>query len=68
MTIKLNLWDIMEKKRITGLKLSKLSWISPEHISKMKYWTTESIKLWTIEKLLNSLDIELNELLTYKKE
>jgi len=59
---------LMVKKRITGIKLSELSWISPEHISKMKNGWTQKIELDTIEKLLVSLEVEPNDLFKYKKE
>jgi len=68
MKLYLNLWEVMKKKKITWIELAKLSWISPEHISKMRNWATEPIKLWTVEKLLNSLDVKIDELLIYKKE
>ena len=68
MTIYLNIWDLMKKKWISGLELSKLSWISPEHISKMKRWWTKRIELDTIEKLLVSLDAKPNDLLKFKQK
>lgn len=68
MTIYINLWELMVKKKVTGIKLSELSWISPEHISKMKNWWTQKIELDTIEKLLVSLEAEPNDLFKYKKE
>ena len=68
MTIYINIWELMKQKWLTAVKLAKLSWLTPEHISVIKHWKTKKIELETIEKLLNTLEVEPNDLFKYKNE
>lgn len=66
MTIYINIWELMKIKWLTAVKLAELSWLTPEHISVIKSWKTTRIELDTIEKLLNTLEVEPNDLFKYK--
>lgn len=66
MNLHINLWELMNKKWITAVKLSALTWLTPEHISKIKNWKTKKIELSTIDKLIQQLDVEPNDLFKYK--
>ena len=62
MKIEINLWELMGKNKMTALKLSSLTWISPIQISKIKNWKTTKINLQTIVEFLKAFDCEPNDL------
>jgi len=66
MTIYINIWELMKKEWLTAVKLAKLTWLTPEHISVIKNWKTQRIELKTIDKLLRYLKAEPNDLFKYK--
>ncbi|MFK7780499.1 MAG: helix-turn-helix domain-containing protein [Candidatus Gracilibacteria bacterium] len=68
MTIYINIGELMKKKGFTAVKLAELSGLTPEHISVIKSGKTKRIEFDTIDKLLNTLEVEPNELFKYKKE
>ena len=47
---------------MTAVELSKISWISPINLSKIKNGKTTSIALDTIAKLLTAFECEPNDL------
>lgn len=65
MALYINLTQLMKEKWINALKLSKLTWLTPEHISVIKRGKTSQIKLDTIEKLIIAFEIEPNQLFTH---
>jgi DNA-binding Xre family transcriptional regulator len=62
MKIEINLWELMGKHKMTALKLSSLTWISPIQISKIKNGKTTKINLQTIAQFLKAFDCEPNDL------
>jgi DNA-binding Xre family transcriptional regulator len=63
MKIEINLWELMGKNKMTALKLSSLTWISPIQISNIKNGKTSKIELQTIAKFLEAFDCTPNDLI-----
>lgn len=68
MSIYINLEELLLKKGMKAIELSKVANLTPEHISLIKNWKTTKIELATIEKLLRHLDAEPNDLFKYTTE
>ena len=62
MKIEINVWELMAKNKMTAIKLSEITWISPIQISNIKNWKTTKIGLNTIEKLLIAFECTPNDL------
>lgn len=67
MQVEINLWELMGKSKMTALKLSELTWISPIQISKIKNGKTKKIELQTIAKFLEAFECTPNELFKITK-
>jgi len=68
MKIEITLWELMRVNKMTGTKLSSLTWISPIQISNIRNWKTTKIGLETIAKLLTAFECEPNDLFKIIKE
>lgn len=62
MSIEINLWELMARKKINASKLSEITWISEMQIWKIKNWKTKKIELQTIAKLLEAFECTPNDL------
>jgi len=67
MQVEINLWELMGKNKMTAIKLSNLTWISPIQISKIKNGKTKKIELKTIAKFLEAFECSPDELFKITK-
>ena len=68
MKIEICLWELMRKNKMTGTKLSNITWISQLQISNIRNEKTTSIGLDTIAKLLTAFECEPNDLFKIIKD
>lgn len=66
--LEINLWELMGKNKLTALKLSEITWLTPVQISHIKNGKTTRIGLETIERLLEAFDCEPNDLFKITKK
>ncbi len=67
MKVEINLWELMWQSKMTAIRLSKVTWLTPVQISHIKNGKTTKIGLDTMAKLLEAFECTPNELLKITK-
>ncbi len=62
MKLIINLKNILEKKKMTTVELSEITWLSRQQISTIKNWKSKRIELTTIHKLMKAFKCTPNDL------